>query len=91
VREFNKSRLFAPSPLVFRELPYEGREAGFMVLIIESSPMPSSKRSLYWEFKKAASRVSLETHTLDNILVSGTRLIFQEKIIFEQRKVRRDS
>jgi hypothetical protein len=91
VREFNRSRLFTPSPLVFRESAYKGREVGFMVLTIEPGPMPSSKRSLHWVFKKIASRVSLEIHTLDSLLVSGTRLIFQEKIMFEQRKVWRDA
>jgi hypothetical protein len=75
VREFNRSRLFAPCPLVFRESAYEGREAGFMVLTIELGLVPSLKRSLHWEFKNATSRVSLETHTPDNLLVSGTRLI----------------
>jgi hypothetical protein len=76
VREFNRCRLFTPSPMVFRESAYEGREAVFMVHTIEPGLVPSSKRSLHWEFKKAASRVSLETHIPDNFLVSGTWLIF---------------
>jgi hypothetical protein len=91
VREFNRSRLFETSTLVFRESSYEGREAGFMVLTIELGLVPSSKGSLHWEFKKAPSRVSLEIHTIDNLSVSGTRLIFQEEVTFEQREVRRDS
>jgi hypothetical protein len=89
VREFNRSRLFTPSPLVFRELVYEGREAGFLVLTIEPGPMISLKRSFHREFKKAASRVSLETHIPDNLLVSGTRLIFQEEVIFNRGKLGR--
>jgi hypothetical protein len=33
----------------------------------------------------------LKTQTSDDLTVSGTLLIFQEKVILEQRKVRRDS
>jgi hypothetical protein len=91
VREFKRSRLCDPTPLVFRESAYKGRQVGFMVLTIEPGHVPSLKRSHHREFKKATSRVSLETHTLNNLSVSGTRLIFQEKIIFEQREAGRDS
>jgi hypothetical protein len=90
VREFNRGRLFTPSPLVFGESAYEGREARFMVLTTKPSHVPSPKRSLNWEFKKATSRASLETHTPDNFSVTGTRLIFQ-KVMFEQWEIRRDS
>jgi hypothetical protein len=76
VREFDRSRIFGPSPLVLGESTYEGGEAGFMVLTIEPSPVPPSKKILHWEVKKAALRASLETHTPDNLSVSGTRLIF---------------
>jgi hypothetical protein len=30
----------------------------------------------------------LETHAPDNLAVIGTRLVFQEKIILEQRKIK---
>jgi hypothetical protein len=33
----------------------------------------------------------LETHAPDNLVVSGTWLVFQEKVILEQRKVRRNA
>jgi hypothetical protein len=33
--EFKRSRLFIPGPLKFRELAYERREAGFVVLAVE--------------------------------------------------------
>jgi hypothetical protein len=33
----------------------------------------------------------LKTYTLNNLLVGGTQLIFQEEVIFEQRKIRRNS
>jgi hypothetical protein len=32
----------------------------------------------------------LKTYTLNNLLVGGTQLIFQEEVIFEQRKIRRN-
>jgi hypothetical protein len=33
----------------------------------------------------------LETHTSDNLAVSGAWLVFQEKIIFEQREIRQNA
>jgi hypothetical protein len=35
-------------------------------------------------------RVGLETYALNNLLVSGTRLILQEEVNFEKKKVRRN-
>jgi hypothetical protein len=83
VGEFNESRPFAPSPLEFRKSAYEGGEAGFMVLTVEPGPVPSSKGSFHWKFKKAAMMAGLEAHAPDDLPVSGTRLIFQEEVIFE--------
>jgi hypothetical protein len=53
--------------------------------------MPSSKGSLHRKVKKANARVGLETPTLDNLAVSDTQLVFQEKVFLEQRKVRRNA
>jgi hypothetical protein len=50
-----------------------------MVLTVEPRLMPSPKGSLHWEVKEADVRADLETHTSDNLAVSGARLIFQEK------------
>jgi hypothetical protein len=61
-----------------------------VVLTIEV-PMPSPKRSFHGKLKKADTKTGLKTHTPNNLSVSGTRLIFQEKIILDQREVRRDS
>jgi hypothetical protein len=36
-------------------------------------------------------RAGLETHTSDNLAVSGVRLVFKEKVILEQRKIRRNA
>jgi hypothetical protein len=90
MRKFERSGFFAPCPLKFRESAYKGRVAWFMVVIAEQRPMPSPKRGLHGKLKKADVRAGLETHTPNNLLVSGTQLIFQEKIVLEQREVRRD-
>jgi hypothetical protein len=91
MREFERSRFFAPSPLKFRESAHKGREAWFVVLIVEPHPMSSPKRGLYGEFKKVDASAGLKTHYPNNLSVSGTQLIFQEKIILEQWKIRRNS
>jgi hypothetical protein len=82
--EFERGRFFTPSPLEFRE-------SMFMILTAEPCLMPSSKRSLHRKIKEASARVGLKTHTPDDLMVSGTRLIFQEKVILEQGENRRDS
>jgi hypothetical protein len=87
MREFEWCGFFAPSPLKFRELTYKGREAWFMILIVEPRPMPSPKRGLHGKFKKADTRACLKTHTPNNLSVSDTRLIFQEKSFFNKGKL----
>jgi hypothetical protein len=59
-----------------------------MVLTVEPHHVPSPKGSLHWEVKEVGVRAGLETHTTDNHEVSSAQLIFQEEVIFEQRKVR---
>jgi hypothetical protein len=41
--------------------------------------------------KDAGMRAGLETHTSDNLAVSDVRLIFQEEVTLEKRKIRRDA
>jgi hypothetical protein len=89
--EFKRSRLFTPSPLKFRESPYERREARFVVLTVEPRPMPSLKGSLHREVKEAGVRAGLETHTSDNLAVSDARLIFQEEVTLKKRKIMRNA
>jgi hypothetical protein len=91
MREFERCGFFAPSPLKFRESAYKGREAWFMVLIVEPHLVPSPKIGLHGKLKKADARVGLKAHTPNNLSVSGTRLVFQEKIVLEQGKVTRDT
>jgi hypothetical protein len=85
--EFKRSRFFTPRPLKFRESAYKRREAGFMVLTAEPHHVPSSKVSLHRKVKEADMRAGLETHAPNNLAVSGTRLVLQEKVILEQRKL----
>jgi hypothetical protein len=83
--ELKWGRFFTPQPLKFREPAYKRREVGFMILTVEPHHVPSSKKSLHQKVKEASTRASLETHTPDNLAVTGTRLVFQEKVILEQR------
>jgi hypothetical protein len=77
--------------LKFRESAYERREAGFMVLAVEPCHVPSLKGSFHRKVKEASVRVGLETHSSDNLAVSDAQLVFQEKVILEQRKIRRNT
>jgi hypothetical protein len=61
--EFKRSRFFTPSPLEFRESAHKGREARFMILVVESCPVPSLKRSLHRKIKEVSARAGLKTHT----------------------------
>jgi hypothetical protein len=89
--EFKRSRFFTPRPLKFRESAYKRREVGFMVLTLEPCLVPSPKGSLHRMVKEASTRVGLETHAPNNLVVSGTWLVFQEKVVLEQRKIRRNA
>jgi hypothetical protein len=91
MREFERCGFFSPSPLKFKESAYKGWEAWFVVLTVEPRLVPSPKRGLHGKFKETNARAGLKTHTPNNLLVSGTWLIFEEKIILEQREIRRDS
>jgi hypothetical protein len=88
--ELELSRLFTPSSLEFGEPAYKWREAGLMVLIIEPCSMPSLERSFQRKVEEASTREGLKTYSPINLLVSGTRLVFQEEVVFELRKVGRN-
>jgi hypothetical protein len=87
--ELEWTQLFVPSLLELREMAYEWREAGFMVLAIEPCSVPSMERSFQRKVKESSMRGDLKTYSLNNLLVSGTRLGFQE-VVFEQREVGRN-
>jgi hypothetical protein len=67
MRELERCGFFAPSLLKFKELAYKGREAWFMILIVEPRYMPSLKRGLHGKLKKADARAGLKTHTPNNL------------------------
>jgi hypothetical protein len=59
-----------------------------VVLAVAPHLMPSPKGSLHRKVEEAGVSVGVETHALDNLAVSGAQLVFQEKIILEQREIR---
>jgi hypothetical protein len=81
VGEFKRSMFFTPSSLEFKESAHKGRETSFMILTVEPRHVPSPQRSLHRKIKKAGARAGLKTHTPNDLMVSGTRLILQEKVI----------
>jgi hypothetical protein len=89
-RELKWSRLFTPSPLELRDSANEGREARLMIFTIKPCPMPSPQRSFMGEVKEASAWASLKTYAPDNLTVNGTRLMFEKKVVFEQREIRRN-
>jgi hypothetical protein len=91
VGEFNSSRLFMPSALKLWELTHEGGEAGFMIFAIKPSHVPSLKRRFNRKVEEATKRTGLESNIFDNLSVIGSWLIFQKEVVFEQRKIWRNS
>jgi hypothetical protein len=66
-------------------------EAGFMFLAVEQCLMPSPQGSFQGKVKKDGARADLKTYAPNDFLICGARLILQEKVILEHRKVRRNS
>jgi hypothetical protein len=64
-------------------LAYERGETWFVVLAVEPHPVPSLKGSFHRKVNEAGTRAGFETHPSDKLAVSGTRLVFQEEVIFE--------
>jgi hypothetical protein len=86
LRGFQWSGLFAPSPMEFRESSYEGREARFMVLIVEPCSMSSPERILQRKVKKSSMSSSLLAYATYDFVICSARLVFQEEIILSKRK-----
>jgi hypothetical protein len=63
-------------------------KARFIVLAIKPGVMPSLERSHHRKVEEASTRAGLKTYTPNNLSVSGTRLVFQEKIVLEQGEIR---
>jgi hypothetical protein len=62
-------------------------EARFMVLTIESVFMPSLEGSLHRKIKEVTMRERLDAYTTNDLPLSHTRLILQEKIMLEEGEV----
>jgi hypothetical protein len=90
LRCIEQSRLFAPSSLELGELAYEGGEARFRVLVVEPCPMPTLEGIFQRKIQKTSTRVSLEANAAYDHPVCGTRLVFQEEIVFDQGKIWRN-
>jgi hypothetical protein len=90
LRIFEQSRLFTPSSLELKESAYDRGEVGFLVLTVEPCSVPSPERIFQGKFKKTSTRVSLQANAEYDFSVCGARLVSQEKIILEQRKVGRN-
>jgi hypothetical protein len=63
VGEFERSGLFALSPLELGEPTNKWGEVGFMVFMVEPCPVPSPKRCFHRKVKKAGARAGLKTHS----------------------------
>jgi hypothetical protein len=61
------------------ESGYKGREARFMVLAIEPSPMPSSKRNLQRKVEETSTRAGLKTYTPNNFQLAVLNWHFRKK------------
>jgi hypothetical protein len=89
--EFEWSWLLTPGSLELGESTNKSGETGFMVPTVEPCPMPSLQGSFERKVQKAGARAGLKTYAPNDFPVCGARLILQEKVVFEQMKVRRNS
>jgi hypothetical protein len=53
--------------------------------------MPTLERCFQWDIEETMVWTSLDADTADVWSVGGARLIFQEKIVFDEREIRKDS
>jgi hypothetical protein len=72
-----------PSPLILKEMAYEGREGGFMVFAVKPDHVPSQERQFHGTIKKAAKGSSLESNAPDHLSFVSAWLIFQKEIVLE--------
>jgi hypothetical protein len=76
LRSFKWSGLFTPSSLELGESSHEGREARFMILIVEPCFVPSLERVLQGKVEKTSMRSSLLAYATYDFPICGARLIF---------------
>jgi hypothetical protein len=53
--------------------------------------MPTLERCFQWDIEETMVWTSLDADTADVWSVGGARLIFQEKIVFDEREIRKDN
>jgi hypothetical protein len=61
-----------------------------MVLAIEPCAMTPPRRSFQRKVEEASTTTGLKTYAPNDLSVGGTRLISQEKVIFERREIWRN-
>jgi hypothetical protein len=59
LRSFERSRLLTPGSMELKELAYEGRDAGFVVLTVEPCSTSFPERIFQGEIKETSTRASL--------------------------------
>jgi hypothetical protein len=62
--------------MILRESSNKRKKARFMVLTVKLGFVPSPKRSFHGKVKETATRASLKTHALDDLMVNGAWLLF---------------
>jgi hypothetical protein len=75
---------------MFREASDERGKTGLMIFAVKPLLMPSLEGRFRREVEEVTMRAGLNTDTTYNISLSGSRLVFQEKIVLEERKIRVD-
>jgi hypothetical protein len=60
-----------------------------VVLVVEPLSMPPFHRSFEGELQKVIICASLEAESADYLVLCGTRLIFQEEVVFQKGKILR--
>jgi hypothetical protein len=61
-----------------------------MILVVKPCRVSSLKRSFLGKIEEASTRAGLEMYAPTNLLVGNTWLVLQEKLVFEEREVRRN-
>jgi hypothetical protein len=64
----------------------EGGKVGSMIFSRKPVCMPTLERCFQWDIEETMVWTSLDADTADVWSVGGARLIFQEKIVFDERE-----
>jgi hypothetical protein len=86
--ELGMHGFFGAGTTKLRESANEGLEARLMVFTIKPGLVPSLEQSLHWQTQEAIVRTRLEAYAAYNLHFISAGLILQQKIAFEQGKIR---